>query len=65
MNRLRKRKEELCESQRMATLNESSIPNKSLELASTLNTNSWAHDLLGKEEMDSLWSEKKQKSKAS
>lgn len=64
VTRLRRRREELGESQRMATLNESSIPNKSLELGSTANTNSWAHELLTRDEADSLWSDKKQKGRA-
>jgi len=34
----------------MLTLNESTIPNKSVELGSTLNTNGWFSELLTKED---------------
>lgn len=49
----------------MKTINESSIPNKSMELSTTANTNIIMQELFSKAELEGLWSTKlKQKQSA-
>lgn len=42
----------------MKTINESSIPNKSMELSTTANTNIIMQELFSKAELEGLWSTK-------
>ena len=44
--------------EKMKTMNESSIPNKSLELSTTANTNNIMQELFSKAELEGLWSTK-------
>jgi hypothetical protein len=44
--------------EKMKTINESSIPNKSLELSTTANTNIIMQELFSKAELEGLWGAK-------
>ena len=46
-----KRDKMVQESEKIKTLNESSIPNKSLEMNTTGNTNAWINEFLNKSEL--------------
>lgn len=52
------------ESEKIKTLNESSIPNKSLEMNTTGNTNAWINEFLNKSELEGLWAAKSKEQKA-